>query len=165
MHTSLANQTGRAAVPAAPASSSASQGPEAIMPESSRRTPISAEVGSGADARRPVREASGRFGPGADFVLALTPMDKFAATVRSKVDERMKRKGHGSKHGVSGKLDRGSPWFCSDDPLASAVPDRADHMTVPIFLCVWEFIDPDIKAPSCPNCHSPDNVSLTAVHY
>ena len=142
-------------VPAPLASSSPTQGPQAVMPET-------ADEGSGADATGAVREASGRFGPGVDFVWSLTPQDRSAKMVRADVDERMKRKGHGSKHGVSGKLDRGSPWFYPPDPLVSAVPDRAIHIMVPIFLCSWEFIDPDIKAPSCLNCHSPDNVSSTA---
>lgn len=146
-----------AVVPAAPPSSSSPQG----QPGSRRRTSVSAEESSGADARGPVREASGRFGPSVDFLRALTPQDYFAGTVRVEVDGRMKRKGRGSKHGVSGKLDRGSPWFYPPDPLVSAIPDLAIHLMLPIFLCSWEFLDPDIKAPSCPSCRSPDNVSST----
>lgn len=102
------------------------------------------------------REVKGTFGRGVDFIS--TPMDKSARIVMSSVKDRMKRKGHGVKHGVSGSLERGSPWFYPDDPLASEIPDRDVHLMRPIFLCVWEFLDPDIKAPSCPKCKNSDHV-------
>ena len=155
------------AVPASPVSLPSPQDPQTAMRASSRRAPILpaassvAEASSEPGARGPVREASGRFGAGVDLVRAMTPMDKFASIVRCKVGQQMKRKGHGSKHGVSGKLDGGSPWFYPDDPLVSAIPDRDEHMMRPIFVCVWEFLDSDIKAPSCPNCCSPNHVSLS----
>ena len=76
----------------------------------------------------------------------------------------MKRKGHGSKHCVSGKLDGGSPWVNPDDPIEAAVPDRDTHLMRLIFLCVWEFLDKDIKAPSCPRCRTPNNVCCIFHH-
>ena len=76
----------------------------------------------------------------------------------------MKRKGHGSKHSVSGKLDGGSPWFYPDDPIEGAVSDRDTHQIRPVFLCVWEFLDKDIRAPSCPRCRSSDNVVSCTCH-
>ena len=73
----------------------------------------------------------------------------------------MKRKGHGSKHGMSGKMDGGSPWFHPDDPIEAAVLDRDTHLMRPIFLCVCGFLDKDIKAPSCSRFRSSDNVTCT----
>ena len=102
---------------------------------------------------------SGRFGPGMDFVRR-KPMDKFARIVAAKVKQRVNRQGHGIKHGVEGALERGSPWFYPDDPLASEIPDRDVHQMTPIFLCAWEFLDRDIKAPPCPFCCSSDHVRV-----
>ena len=112
----------------------------------------------------PARELSGRCGTNADFIQRLTPQDKFAGIVMSRVNGRMKRKGHGSKHCVSRKLDGGSPWFYPDDPVEAVVPDRDTHLMRPIFLCVWECFNKDIKAPSCPRCRTPNNVCCIFHH-
>ena len=74
------------------------------------------------------------------------------------------RKGHESKPCVSGKLDGGSPWVYPDDPIEAAFPDRDTHLMRPISLCVWEFLDRDIKAPSCPRCRTPNNVCCIFHH-
>ena len=60
-------------------------------------------------------------------------MPKFVNTVKRRVDSISKRVGHGSqKQGVTGTLDRGSPWFYPDDPLLSAVPDLETHYLTPV---------------------------------
>ena len=125
------------------------------VPQQTPEVPKSAAASA---ACGPARELSGRFGTNADFIQRLTPQDKFTAIVMSRVNGRMKRKGHGSKHCVSGKLDGESPWFHPDDPIEAVVPDRDTHLMRPISLCVWEFLDKDIKAPSCPRCRTPNNV-------
>ena len=57
----------------------------------------------------PAWELSGAFDTDADIIQRLTPWDKFAAIVMSRLNGPMKCKGHGSKYGVSGKPDNGSP--------------------------------------------------------
>ena len=133
------------------------QGSSASSPVPQQTPEVQESVAASA-ACGPARELSGRFGTNADFIQRLTPQDNFAAIVMSRVNGRMKRKGHGSKHCVSGKLDGGSPWFYPDDPIEAAVPDCDTHLMRPIFLCVWEFLDKDIKAPSCPRCRTPNTV-------
>ena len=129
-----------------------------------QETPEVPEIAAAPAACGPARELSGRFGTNADFIQLLTPQDKFPAMVVSRVNGRMKRKGNGSKHCVSKKLDGGSPWYYPDDPTEAAVPDRDTHLMRPIFLYVWEFLDKDIKAPSCPRCRTPNNVCCIFHH-
>ena len=118
--------------------------------------------------RRP--SSRGRFGVSVDCVvraaaLAGEPgavatgpvMWKLIEQVRQQVNARITRKGHGIRQELSGKLDRGSPWFHPDDPCFSRVPDRDTHLMTPVFLVAWEIIGG--VWPTCPYCNSDKQVN------
>lgn len=90
-------------------------------------------------------------------------MDILIEDVKRTVDSRTTRKGHGVKHGVEGFLEGGSPWFNPDDPIHSRIPDRRIHWMTPVYVCVWEYLDKDIKAPPCPFCESSEHVSWVVI--
>ena len=112
----------------------------------------------------------GRFGDSVDGVvraaaLAGEPgavstgpvMWKFIQQVRQQVNARITRKGHGIRQELSGKLDRGSPWFYPNDLCFSRVPDRDTHLMTPVFLVAWEIIGG--IWPTCPYCNSDKQVN------
>ena len=104
------------------------------------------------------RQCGGRFGRKSQASADGQVQRRFRDEVKAEIGRRIVRRGHGKKHGVTGSLHRGSPWFFPEDMQKAAVPDRDVHLRTAIYLVCWEFFDRDIAAPPCPYCGSPDEV-------
>ena len=106
------------------------------------------------------RQASGRFGRKPRESEDGCVQRIFRDQVKAEIGKLFDRKGHGKKHGVTGSLPRGSPWFFPNDLQQGTVPDRNVHLMNPIYLVCWEFYDSDILAPPCAYCGSSKNVRV-----
>ena len=114
--------------------------------------------GPGAGTALPPRQADGRFGRKSQQSDEGRVQRDFRDEVKAEIGTLLTRSGHGKKHGVTGALPRGSPWFFPEDMQKAAIPNRDVHLRTAVYLVCREFYDSDIVAPPCPYCGKSDDV-------